>query len=83
MSERSHSSYKVFSLGLALIFAAVGADLLVLPRETLAFFNAMSRRPGNGRGAGRTVVLRGPAGGYMYVVTVLAWLMYRSPREKI
>ena len=83
MNKRSHSSYKVFSLGLALIFAAVGAIFLVLPRETLAFFNAMSRRLGMVEGPAERSFFVALAVGYMYVVTVLAWLMYRSPREKI
>lgn len=83
MNERSRATYKALSLGLALVFAAVGGIFLVLPGETLAFFNGISRRLGLGEGpAGRSFfgIL---AAAYMYIVTVLAWLMFRFPEEKI
>ena len=83
MNERSHASTKAFSLGLALIFALVGGAFLILPREVLAFFNAISRRLGMVEGPAERSFFVVLAGAYMYVVTVLAWLMYRSPREKI
>ncbi len=82
MDARSRAAYKTVSLGLAVIFAVVGALFLIIPGETLAFFNALSRRAGLAEGpAGRSffVVL---AGAYMYVVTVLAWQMFRHPEDK-
>lgn len=83
MNDRSHATYRGLSLGLALIFALVGAAFLILPQATLAFFNAASRRLGMAEGPTDRWFFSVLAVAYMYVVTVLAWLMYRSPREKI
>lgn len=83
MSERSTAFTKAFGLGLALIFALVGGVFVILPGEMLAFFNAMSRRLGMVEGPVEPSFFVVLAGGYMYVVAVLAWLMYRSPRERI
>ncbi len=83
MNERSVTPYKALSLGLALIFAAVGVIFLVLPRETIAFFNGISRRLGMIEGPAERSFFGVLAAAYMYVVTVLAWLMYRFPREKV
>lgn len=82
MNSRTRALYRAFSLSLAVIFALVGAIFLLRPEGTLAFFNGMSRRLGLAEGpAGRSFfgVL---AVAYMYVVTALAWLMYRSPGDK-
>ena len=83
MNERSRAFTKAFSLGLAVVFALVGGVFLVLPRETLSFFNALSRRLGMVEGPADRSFFGVLAVAYMYVVTVLAWRMYRSPREKI
>jgi hypothetical protein len=82
MNERSEAPYKALSLGLALVFAAVGVIFLVLPRETLGFFNGISRHWGMIEGPAERSFFGVLAAAYMYVVTVLAWLMYRFPREK-
>lgn len=82
MDDRSRASYRALSLGLALIFALVGAVFLLLPHGTLVFFNSMSRRLGMAEGPTDRWFFSVLAVAYMYVVTVLAWLMYRSPREK-
>jgi hypothetical protein len=82
MNERSRATYKALSLGLALVFAVVGGIFLVLPRETLAFFNGISRRLGMIEGPAERSFFGVLAAAYMYVVTVLAWLMYRFPGEK-
>lgn len=82
MDARSRAAYRAVSLGLAVVFAFVGALFLIIPGETLAFFNSLSRRAGLAEGpAGRSffVVL---AGAYMYVVTALAWLMFRHPGDR-
>lgn len=82
MDPRTRAAYKTMSFVLAVVFAVVGALFLIIPGETLAFFNALSRRLGLAEGpAGRSffVVL---AGAYMYVVTVLAWQMFRRPEDK-
>lgn len=83
MSDRSLAFHKAFSLGLALVFALVGAIFLILPRETLSFFNALSRRLGMVEGPAERSFFGVLAVAYMYVVTALAWRMYKAPREKI
>ena len=83
MTERSVASSRAFSLGMAAIFALVGGAFLILPRETLSFFNALSRRLGMIEGPAERSFFGVLAAAYMYVVTVLAWRMYKAPREKI
>jgi hypothetical protein len=83
MNERSFAFRKAFSLGLAAIFALVGGVFLILPRETLSFFNALSRRLGMIEGPADRSFFGVLAAAYMFVVTVLAWRMYKAPREKI
>lgn len=71
-------------LVLAVVFAAVGLAFLVLPNGVLGVFNVLSRplgmREGPLEGAAFYRVL---AVGYMYVVTVLAFLMYRRPGNRL
>ena len=74
--------YRTVALLLAASFAAVGLLFLVLPAAVLAFFNSLSA-PLGFRAAPLTgfqfyLVL---ASGYMYVVTLLAGLMFRHPGE--
>lgn len=83
MNDRSYASYKTLSLGLAVIFALVGGIFLLLPREALAFFNAISRRLGLAEGPTEPTFFVVLAAAYMAVVTILAWRMSASPREKI
>jgi hypothetical protein len=83
MNDRSFAFRKAFSLGLAVVFALVGAIFLVLPGETLSVFNALSRRLGMAEGPAERSFFGVLAVAYMCVVTVLAWRMHRSPREKI
>lgn len=83
MNDRSYASYKTLSLGLAVIFALVGGIFLLLPREALAFFNAISRRLGMAEGPTEPTFFVVLAAAYMAVVTILAWRMSASPREKI
>jgi len=83
MNDRSRTFYRAFSLGLAIIFALVGVVFLILPEGTLGFFNALSRRLGMVEGPAERSFFGVLAVAYMYVVTVLAWLMYRSPRDRI
>jgi len=83
MNERSRTLYRAFSLGLAVVFALVGGVFLILPQETLSFFNTLSRRLGMVEGPAERSFFGALAVAYMYMVTVLAWLMYRSPRERV
>jgi hypothetical protein len=83
MNERARASAKAFSLGLALTFGLVGGLFLILPREVLEFFNAIARRLGMVEGPTEPSFFVILAAAYMYVVTVLAWRMYRSPGEEV
>jgi hypothetical protein len=83
MPERSRKTYRIFSLGLAVVFALVGGVFLFLPRGMLAFFNGVSHRLGMSPGPAESSFFGVLAAAYMYVVTILAWSMYRFPGEKI
>jgi hypothetical protein len=83
MNQRSRISYRAFSLGLAVVFALVGGVFIFLPRGMLAFFNGVSRRMGMSPGPAELSFFGVLAAAYMYVVTILAWFMYRFPGERI
>ncbi|NBJ14531.1 MAG: hypothetical protein FNP40_02940 [Dehalobacter sp. 4CP] len=76
--------YKLFSLTAAVIFAVIGFIFLFFPDSALIFFNRFSfyfglpQSPVQGSGFYLTL-----ASAYMYLVTVLAILMYRYPQQKI
>jgi hypothetical protein len=75
--------YRVAAAFLAASFAAVGLLFLSLPGGVLAFFNSLSA-PLGFREAPLTgfqfyLVL---ASGYMYVVALLAWSMFRHPENE-
>lgn len=76
--------YKLFSISTAAIFAVVGLIFLFFPDSALIFFNSISIYFGlpNSpvKGAGFYLTL---AAAYMYLVTWLAYLMYRYPEQKI
>ena len=76
--------YKLFSLTAAVIFAAVGLTFLFFPDSVLIFFNRFSGYFGLPQaplpGAGFYLIL---ASAYMYLVTLLAYLMYRYPEQDI
>jgi len=81
--ERSSTAYRAFGLGLAVVFAAVGALFVLRPGDVLGFFNAMSRRLGMREGPVERSFFGVLAGAYMFVVTLLAWLMYKRPGERV
>jgi hypothetical protein len=83
MNERSDTIPKTFSLSLTLIFGLVGGIFLILPQEVLRFFNAISRRLGMVEGPAEPSFFVVLAVAYMYVVTILAWFMFKAPKEKI
>lgn len=76
-------SYRLFSLISTIIFAVVGLVFLFFPSQVLGFFNYVANYLG---------MLQSPVQGvnfylilavaYMYMVTILAYLMYRYPRAK-
>ena len=83
MSERSSTFRRAAGLGLAVVFAVVGGVFLLIPEAMLSFFNALSRRLGMVEGPTGGSFFVALAGAYMYLVTVLAWRMFRSPGERI
>jgi hypothetical protein len=72
--------FKSISVALSAIFAVVGFIFLFIPDGVVIFFNTFSSLFGLPespvQATGLYVVL---AVGYMYVVTLLAYLMYRHP----
>lgn len=74
------SGYRAISLALMLAFAATGALFLAAPDRVLTFFNTLSlsfdMSPAPVTGRGFYLVL---AVGYMYMVTLLAFFMFRHP----
>ncbi len=74
--------YKLVSLSLSVLFGIVGLIFLVLPEQILSFFNAISPYFGLAespvQGANFFLIL---AVAYMYLVTMLAFMMYRNPRN--
>jgi len=76
--------YKLFSLTIAVIFAAVGLIFLFFPDSVLIFFNSISGYFGlpqsPTQGIDFYLIL---AVAYMYLVTIIAWMMYRYPKQKI
>lgn len=75
--------YRHFSLTSAFLFAAVGLLFLFVPEGVLTFLNSVSAgwgmAPSPVTGLSFYLVL---AAAYMYVVTVLAFLMYRHPENR-
>lgn len=76
--------YKLFSLTAATIFALLGLIFLFFPDSVLIFFNSISGYFGlpqaTLQGTGFYLIL---ASAYMYLVTLLAYLMYRYPEQNI
>ncbi|WP_148132717.1 hypothetical protein [Candidatus Formimonas warabiya] len=76
--------YKLFSLSAAALFALVGLVFLFFPDAALIFFNRFSVYFGLPRaplpGTGFYLIL---ASAYMYLVALLAILMYRYPEQNI
>lgn len=75
--------YRLFSLTCAIIFAFVGLVFLFMPSQVLVFFNSFSTCFGMPQspvqGVSFYLIL---AVAYMYIVALLALLMYRHPLEK-
>lgn len=72
--------YRPVSLTLCIVFAVVGLLFLSIPDKVLIFFNSISDSLGMSampiQGFGFYPIL---AVGYMYLVTLLAFFMYRHP----
>jgi len=75
--------YRTISLSLCLIFILVGVIFLFLPEEVLIFFNFLSGLLGMTPApiiAGNFYLILAVA--YMYLVAVLAYLMFRQPENR-
>ncbi|MBN2238433.1 MAG: hypothetical protein JW712_01560 [Dehalococcoidales bacterium] len=74
--------YRPVSLSFCIIFAVVGLLFLFIPDKVIEFFNTLSDYlnmfPMAVEGFGFYQLL---AVGYMYAVTVIAFLMYRHPEN--
>jgi hypothetical protein len=75
--------YRVISLVLAAIFAVTGLLFLFIPDRVVTLFNNLSPSLGMGPSpvTGFTFYLI-LAVGYMYLVTILAFLMFRHPENR-
>jgi hypothetical protein len=75
--------YRLISIVLALTFALVGLIFLFMAEGVLVFFNELSRQlgmvPAPVEGTDFYLVL---AVAYMYMVTLLAYKMYRQPQNR-
>jgi hypothetical protein len=75
--------YRLISIVLALTFALVGLIFLFMAEGVLVFFNELSRQlgmmPAPVEGTHFYLVL---AVAYMYMVTLLAYKMYRQPQNR-
>lgn len=82
MKRPSERLYRTVSGAFCAAFALVGVLFLLAPGAVLSFFDAWSRRAGLAGFAGEPgelyVVL---AVAYMYIVTRLAWSMFRHPGD--
>ncbi len=84
VSEKNNGAgmkfYRLLSLTLAFAFVVVGVLFVTYPDGVIAFFNALSAPLGMRlsplAGFNFYLIL---AGSYMYVVAVLAFMMYRFP----
>jgi hypothetical protein len=74
--------YRAISLSLSAIFALVGILFVAAPDAVIGFFNSLSSSlemaQSQPSGFDFYVIL---AAGYMYVVSVLAFMMYRFPKN--
>jgi len=77
------SMYRVMSLALMVAFAATGLLFLLSPDTAIGFFNNLSSSfgmsPAPANGWDFYLIL---AVGYMYVVTLLAFMMFRHPDNR-
>ncbi len=76
--------YRIIFFVLAIIFAAAGLLFLLAPQAVIGFFNSasallgMREIPRTGTGFYHAV-----AAAYMYTVTLLAFMIYRKPHDRL
>jgi hypothetical protein len=74
--------YKTLSLTFCIIFLIVGLTFLLLPGKVLIFFNTLSRYVGMASSPVDGIDLYlALAVAYMYLVSLIAFLMYRHPEN--
>jgi hypothetical protein len=82
MTDSSRRLHSTIGAALAAAFAAAGLVFVVAPGSVLRFVDALSRHAGFAPFPGPLerfwLVL---AAAYMYVVTVLAWFIFRRPED--
>ena len=84
MKNQSMRIYRSCSLAMAVTFAAVGLVFLFWPETVLDFFNRISPQPGLASAPAHPgTFFPILAVAYMYLVTLLAWLMFRNPRHTL
>ena len=82
--EKILKIYKLFSLILAISFALVGMIFLFFTNNVIVSFNNISLKTGFIQSPNETSVFYvSLAVAYMYLVTLLAIMMYRQPKNKI
>ena len=83
MENKNKSFNKIMSLVLAVLFACVGIIFLLMPAGMIGFFNTISRplgmKPAPQTGYQFFLIL---AAAYMYIVTLLAWSLFRFPENR-
>ena len=78
--------YRTVALTLALTFLAVGITFLAAPHAVQALFDWIAHRialPALPAGNVETGLFRALAVAYMYIVSLLAWMMFRRPAEVV
>ncbi len=81
---RTPAVYRPVSLMMAVVFAAVGLLFLFFGDGVLAFFNRVSDSIGFPGGPEHAAgFYLGLAVAYMYLVTVIAFMMWRYPRDRM
>ena len=78
--------YRMTALALAVAFAAVGLVFLFAPGALQGAFDSLGRQAGiKGMPVGdaESGLFRVLAVAYMYVVTILAWMMFRRPADPV
>ena len=78
--------YRMTALALAVAFAAVGLVFLFAPGALQDAFDSLGRQAGiKGMPVGdaESGLFRVLAVAYMYVVTLLAWMMFRRPADPV
>lgn len=78
--------YRSIALALGVVFAAVGLVFLAWPGAVLDLFDevgALTGRPGMPAADAGGGLFRALAVAYMYVVALLAWMMFRRPAERV